>query len=86
MRPTIIISDSDLTLLREVRHYASEVAECAALLYWETQYPDTVRRRFQAALEALSSLMITTQASFAPTIRTRYSWNGETVTAHEETV
>jgi len=86
MRPTPVISDSDLTLLREVRHYASEVAECAALLYWETQYPDTVRRRFDSALQSLSALLVTAQESFAPTSRTRYSWDGKTVTAHEETL
>lgn len=85
MRPTPVISDSDLTLLREVRHYASEVAECASLLFWETQYPDTVRRRFDSALQSLSALLVTTQASFAPTGRTRYSWDGQHVTAHEET-
>ena len=86
MKPTPIISDHDLTLLREVRHYASEVSECAALLYWETQYPDTVRNRFDSALRSLSALLITARQSFPSSTRTRYSWDGTTVTAHEETI
>ena len=86
MKPTPIISDHDLTLLREVRHYASEVSECAALLYWETQYPDTVRNRFDSALRSLSALLVTAQVSFPPATRTRYSWDGHTTTAHVESV
>jgi hypothetical protein len=85
MKPTPIISDQDLTLLREVRHYAAEVSECAALLYWETQYPDTVRTRFDSALRSLSALLVTAQLSFPPAKRTRFSWDGQTTTAHEET-
>ena len=86
MKPTPIISDRDMTVLRDIRHYASEVSECAALLYWETQYPDTVRNRFDSALRSLSALLVTAQASFAPMTRTRYSWDGKTVTSHEETL
>ena len=86
MKPTPIISDRDLTLLREVRHYAHEVSECAALLYWETQYPDTVRNRFDTALRSLSALLVTAQETFPPATRTRFSWDGATVTSHVESV
>ena len=86
MKPTPTISDRDMTVLREIRRLAAEVSDCASLLYWETQYPDTIRARFDTAVRSLSLLLPTAQASFAPATRTRYSWDGNTVTAHEETV
>lgn len=78
------LSDLDLNVLREIRRLAADVSDCASLLYWETQYPETVRERFQVSARSLSALLGAAQASFAPTTRTRYSWNGQTVTAHEE--
>ena len=86
MKPTPIISDRDMTVLREIRRLAAEVSDCASLLYWETQYPDTIRARFDTAVRSLSLLLPTAQASFAPATRTRYSWDGQTTTAHEETL
>jgi hypothetical protein len=86
MKPTPIISNEDMFLLREIRRLAAEVSDCASLLYWETQYPDTIRARFDAALHGLSVLLPTAQASFAPATRTRYSWDGATVTSHVESV
>ena len=86
MKPTPIISDRDMTVLREIRRLAAEVSDCASLLYWETQYPDTIRARFDTALRGLSILLPTAQETFAPATRTRYSWDGQTSTAHVETV
>ena len=86
MKPTPTISDRDMTVLREIRRLAAEVSDCASLLYWETQYPDTIRARFETALQGLSILLPTAQASFAPATRTRFSWDGKTVTSHVETL
>lgn len=86
MKPTPIISNEDMFLLREIRRLAAEVSDCASLLYWETQYPDTIRARFDTALHGLSVLLPTAQETFAPATRTRYSWDGQTSTAHVESV
>ena len=80
------LSDRDMSILREIRRLAAEVSDCASLLYWETQYPDTIRARFETAIQGLSILLPTAQETFAPATRTRFSWDGQTTTAHEETV
>jgi len=80
------LSNEDMFLLREIRRLSAEVSDCASLLYWETSFPDTIRARFDTAVRSLSLLLPTAQASFSPATRTRYSWDGKTVTSHEETV
>jgi hypothetical protein len=78
------ISDRDMTILREIRRLAAEVSDCASLLYWETQYPETVRARFDSSVRSLALLLPTAQEVFTPTVRTRYSWDGATTTSHVE--
>jgi hypothetical protein len=80
------LSDRDMSILREIRRLAAEVSDCASLLYWETQYPDTIRARFNDSVRSLLILLPTAQATFTPTTRTRYSWDGHTTTTHVETV
>ena len=80
------LSDQDLLMRREIRRLSAEVSDCASLLYWETSFPDTIRARFDTAVRSLSLLLPTAQATFAPATRTRYSWDGQTVTSHVETV
>jgi hypothetical protein len=75
-----------MLMLREIRRLSAEVSDCASLLYWETSFPDTIRARFDTAVRSLSLLLPTAQATFAPATRTRYSWDGQTVTSHVETV
>ena len=80
------LSDHDLTVLREIRRHAMEIADNASLLFWETSYPATIRRRLHDSLKALADLSPYAVESFAPTTRTRYSWDGQTTTAHVESV
>ena len=80
------LSDQDMLMLREIRRLSAEVSDCASLLYWETSFPDTIRARFDTAVRSLSLLLPTAQETFAPTTRTRFSWDGQTTTAHVESV
>lgn len=80
------LSDQDMLMLREIRRLSAEVSDCASLLYWETSFPDTIRARFDTAVRSLSLLLPTAQETFSPATRTRYSWDGTTVTAHVESV
>lgn len=80
------LSDLDLNVLREIRRLAADVSDCASLLYWETQYPETIRERFQVSARSLSALLGAAQETFAPATRTRYSWDGQTSTSHVESV
>ena len=80
------LSDQDMLMLREIRRLSAEVSDCASLLYWETSFPDTIRARFDTAVRSLSLLLPTAQETFAPATRTRFSWDGQTTTAHVESV
>lgn len=79
-----LLSDHDLTVLRDIRRLALELADNASLLYWDTQYPNLIRGRFHSALKALADTSPYALETFAPETRTRFSWDGQTVTSHVE--
>ena len=84
------LTETEHTILAEVRHHARSLTETTSALYWDTPFEAVLIRRLRDDLSKLVSLYdtpeVTSILARGPTTRTRYSWDGHTTTAHVETV
>ncbi len=83
------LTETEHTILAEVRHHARSLTETTSALYWDTPFEAVLIRRLRDDLSKLVSLYDTPEVTSilgrsAP--RTRYSWDGHGTTAHVETV
>jgi hypothetical protein len=83
------LTETEHTILAEVRHHARSLTETTSALYWDTPFEAVLIRRLWDDMAKIAALYSTPEvtsilARSAP--RTRYSWDGHTTTAHVETV
>jgi len=83
------LTESEHTILAEVRHHARSLTETTSALYWDTPFEAVLIRRLRDDLSKLVTLYDTPEVASilqrSPT-RTRYSWDGHATTIHVETV
>lgn len=82
------LTETEHAALAEIRCHARNLTETVSALYWDTPFEGVMLRRLRDDMSKLASLYDTPVVqdilARCPTTRTRWSWDGQTATAHEE--